>query len=126
MFKWILVSALSILCLSACAGLGSSKSDVAPSEAAQKIEAGALVLDVRTPQEFDQGHIKGALNIPHRQIERELSKLEHAKRGEIVVYCAKGIRAASAQAVLKANGFEKVYNAGGYSDLAGLPGLAAD
>ena len=76
---------------------------------------GALVIDVRTPQEFGSGHVKGAVNIPLSTLPH---KLESLKRGKaIVVYCASGARSASAKGLLERNGFSEVYNGGGYHTL---------
>ncbi|MGS0730523.1 rhodanese-like domain-containing protein, partial [Shewanella sp. 0m-11] len=45
----------------------------------QKIEAGALVVDVRTPEEFAQGHLPNAINIPYQQIDSAFAKQQIAK-----------------------------------------------
>jgi len=67
-----------------------------------------VVLDVRTSGEFASGHIAGALHIPHTQVSRRLKQLEPYREREIVVYCARGPRAYSAEAALRQAGFAKV------------------
>jgi phage shock protein E len=74
-----------------------------------------LILDVRTQQEYNSGHYKSARNIPHDQIERHIQELEQWKNSPVIVYCHAGSRAAFAERVLKAHGFCKVVNGGGYA-----------
>lgn len=63
-----------------------------------------LLLDVRTPEEFAQGHLPGAVLIPHDQLASRLAELE----GEpwVLIYCRSGARATKAQAVLEQAGIE--------------------
>lgn len=76
---------------------------------------GAIILDVRTKNEFQGGHIKGAVNIPLQVLQANLSKLKKDK--PIITCCASGMRSASARGVLKSNGFTEVYNGGGWNSL---------
>ena len=86
------------------------------------ISEGALVLDVRTPGEFASGHVKEAKLIPVQELSGRLAEVEKLTGGDkqkpIVVYCAAGRRAAQAKDMLQRAGYQKVLNAGGYSDLA--------
>ena len=82
------------------------------------IEHGALVIDVRTLGEFNEGHIKGSLNIPLDEINQAMLWLQ--KDVPAVVVCASGTRSASAIMILKANGFEKVYNGGSWDSLGNI------
>ena len=75
---------------------------------------GAQIIDVRTPAEFKNGHIKQSKNIPLQQLQSEMKKLDLKK--PIITCCASGARSASAKSILKQNGFE-VYNGGGWSSL---------
>ncbi len=78
--------------------------------AAKKIVAdGGLLLDVRSPEEFADGHIEGARNIPVNEIGAALATLPKDKA--IVVYCAVGRRAAKAADELAGAGFT-VHNLG--------------
>lgn len=79
------------------------------------IAEGALVIDVRTPGEYKDGHIKGSLNIPMNDIKEAMSWL--IKDAPIIVCCASGSRSAEAKKILEANGYEKVYNGGSWNDL---------
>lgn len=69
-----------------------------------------IVLDVRTPEEFTQGHIKNSQNIDfyNSNFSQEISKLE--KKNLYLVYCRSGRRSAGAAEQMKALGFEKVAN----------------
>lgn len=73
----------------------------------------ALLLDVRTQEEFAARHLEGALNIPIDELEKRLGELKDRKATDIVVYCQSGGRAAKAAALLKDAGFTKVSNLGG-------------
>ena len=82
------------------------------------IENGALIVDVRTSGEFKDGHIKGALNVPLDEIGDAMSWLQ--KDVPTVVVCASGSRSGQAVMILKANGFEKVYNGGAWDSLGDI------
>lgn len=71
-----------------------------------------LVVDVRTPQEFRQGAVPGAVNIPLDDLQRSLTELGSKER-EITLYCASGARSAYGQRMLNQLGFLKVRNGGG-------------
>ena len=79
------------------------------------IENGALIIDVRTHEEYKEGHIEGSLNIPLSEIGEAMTWLQ--KDVPTVVVCASGSRSAHAVMVLKANGYEKVYNGGSWDSL---------
>lgn len=64
-----------------------------------------LVLDVRTPDEYKQGHVPGAVNIPHTEVANRLAELGNKKDRNMVLYCEKGGRAAKAADVLMKEGF---------------------
>lgn len=89
---------------------GSSKVDLR-----EVVSRGATIVDVRTPQEYAAGSIKGAINIPVAALQHKLSAV--SKKKPVIVYCASGARSASAKAILERNGFQEVYNGGGFSSL---------
>jgi len=94
---------------------GGAQTSIAPGELAKLIQAGKapLILDVRSPKEYAEGHIPGSVNIPYDQLADHLSELHAAKTDEIVVHCASGYRAGKA---------EKVLHEAGYSDVRDLDG----
>lgn len=81
-----------------------------------RVAKGALLVDVRSAEEFRAGHVPGAVNIPHTEIEQRLSELGAPNEKDIVLYCGSGRRAGIAQEALVHKGFERVFNAGGYSE----------
>jgi phage shock protein E len=81
------------------------------------IKSGAKIIDVRTESEFLEGHLEGAQNIAHDQLESHLQELESYKQKDLIVYCKSGGRSDFAMKLLNANGFENVINAGGYSEI---------
>ncbi len=85
-----------------------------------KIKNGAKILDVRTPEEFRQGHYPNAINIPVDRIAARVAELGRDKSIPIVAYCASGGRSASAQRSLVALGFTDVTNAGGLGDMPNM------
>lgn len=76
----------------------------------------AVVLDVRTAQEYQMGHIEGAVNIPLDQIDRAATELAGKK---LYVHCASGTRSRQAVAQLKAAGFADAQNIGGITSWRG-------
>ncbi|MEI8259406.1 MAG: rhodanese-like domain-containing protein [Deltaproteobacteria bacterium] len=81
-----------------------------------KIRAGARVVDVRTREEFVDGHYQSAVNIPVSELATRLTELG-AKTDPVVLYCASGARSAAAARLLKTSGFVDVINAGGLADM---------
>lgn len=80
-------------------------------ELKEKIQNGALLLDVREVDEYKSGHAKGSVNIPLFLLPGEMGKLDRNK--PIVVVCLSGGRSAQAVNLLKSQGFE-AYNGGGW------------
>ncbi len=83
---------------------------------ADKIKAGARVVDVRTREEFVDGHHPLAVNIPVGELATRLGELGD-KTSPLVLYCASGARSAAAAKLLKNSGFVDVINAGGLADV---------
>jgi len=80
------------------------------SEAKQMIETNPnlVILDVRTQEEYDEGHLENAVLIPVSELESRLDELD--VEDEILVYCRSGVRSATASQTLVDNGFSSVYN----------------
>jgi phage shock protein E len=81
----------------------------------ERIEAGAVILDVRNPDEFRSGAFPGALNIPVGVLPARLQEIPRGR--PVVVYCAAGVRAATAARILQQAGYADVVNAGGLRDM---------
>lgn len=76
------------------------------------IDSGAVVIDVRTPQEFNGGHLDNAVNIPVEDLSR--ADLSFVDKGDhIVVYCRSGNRSGNAKQILLTKGYKHVHNGGG-------------
>lgn len=80
------------------------------------LEKGAIIVDVRSPQEFATGHINGSSNIPLPQLSKQISQLKQTGK-PIITCCASGMRSANAASQLKNAGIEAV-NGGGWHSLA--------
>lgn len=105
----LLVSAT--LLLSGCSSTGGAITDMNASEFSAKTqEAGVVVLDVRTRDEFNQGHITGAINIDVETdtFENEVSKLD--KNATYAVYCRSGRRSLLAVDAMAGFGFTTMFN----------------
>lgn len=69
-----------------------------------------MLIDVRSKQEYKEGHLDGSINIPLFDIKRDIINYVKDKKKVIVVYCDAGIRSLKAQKVLNAQGYTNVYN----------------
>lgn len=76
-----------------------------------RVERGAVLLDVRTAEDFASGHVEGAINIPLDQLDERMGELG-TKDQSVVVYCRSGKRSASARQMLHAAGFTTVLDLG--------------
>jgi phage shock protein E len=81
------------------------------------IHAGALLVDVRSPAEYSEGHLPGAVNIPDTQFAERIGKFGQNKNRQIVLYCTTGIRAMVVELKLKGIGYKNVLNAYSYKDM---------
>ena len=93
----------------------SQISEIDTSTAADLIAAGAAVLDVREPDEFDQGALAGVVHIPRGHLEAQVEGRLLDKDATVVVYCAGGVRSAFAAKTLGEMGYTNVLSmAGGF------------
>ena len=74
------------------------------------IKQGAIVIDVRSPQEFAEGHIPGAICIPEYNTQREIKNKVPNIDSLIILYCDSGVRSKNAQKRLQKMGYRQVYN----------------
>jgi len=80
------------------------------------ISEGAFLVDVRTPMEFAEGHVKGSVNIPLNNVASQLAKFKNKKN--IVVFCRSGGRSSQAKGILEQNGFTNVINGGTWNHVS--------
>lgn len=115
---WELFLALAII-LALLAGSGLSQKvlgfkELQPAQATQMINREkAVVLDVREEQEFKQGHIVNAINVPLSELEARLKSLEKFRGRPIITTCQTGDRSARASAILQKQGFSPVFKIAG-------------
>lgn len=81
----------------------------------EAIKDGAYLVDVRTPSEFADGSVKGAVNIPLDKVPTELSKFKGKEN--IVVFCRSGNRSGQAKSILEQNGIQNVINGGTWQNV---------
>ena len=98
-----------VAALTGCSG-GSlpASGNVSNADAQKVIDAGAQIVDVRTPAEFQGGVIAGAKNIPLDELPAAVGTLDKSK--PVLLYCATGSRSVTAMQMLQSAGFERVYN----------------
>ena len=117
--RYVAVLVLAVLTL---AGVTACAEDT---PTATTLDAGgATVLDVRTPAEYAEGHLEGAVNIDVQDEAGFAASLEDLDPlATYIVYCRTGNRSATAIALMAERGFENLTNAGGLQDAAGATGL---
>ncbi len=115
---------LVLLSVFACLGCASelSKSTQAvtasqPTASATTAPSAEIVIDVRSQEEWDSGHVEQAIHIPHTEIADRIAEVTEDKNAKIVLYCAAGGRAGKAKTTLEELGFTNVENAGGFDDV---------
>ena len=83
-----------------------------------KNTAGAVLLDVRSPQEYREGHIPGSQNVPLQQLDK-VEEVTENKDTVLYVYCRSGARSRQAVSLLQAMGYTNVHNIGGIAAYSG-------
>lgn len=73
-----------------------------------------IIIDVRTEDEYTQGHIKGAINIPYDQLRQYQDKIMAYKDQQVILYCRSGSRAEIAASTLQELGFTKLIDLNGH------------
>ncbi|MCU7549301.1 rhodanese-like domain-containing protein [Chitinophagaceae bacterium LB-8] len=76
----------------------------------------AAIVDVRTPEEFAQGHYPGAVNIPLNQVSERIGELKDIEK-PIIAYCRSGNRSGMAVSIMIQNGIMEAFNGGALEDL---------
>jgi len=104
--KKIISIFIIFLILTACS---QKYETIATNRALELIDDGAIVIDVREIDEFNQGHIVGAINLPLNQIDT----ITYDKDTTIILYCATGVRSQEAVKKLSDMGYTNLYNLDG-------------
>ena len=117
--------ALATMFTVACHGAPAEPGETITPEIMAAIESQALIVDVRTPEEFADGHYPGAINIPHDTILEGLEQLGVTEETPVILYCRSGNRSGQAEQALQKQGFTKARNAGGLEALLSATALEA-
>lgn len=79
-------------------------------ELIKKVNEGAILLDVRTRQEFIESHLDGSILIPYYEISKKIENIIPNKKQTIIVYCQNGGRSIKAYKILNRLGYSNIYN----------------
>ena len=109
------VSALLVLVVLLSLTLACRAGKVDPSVVREKIKAGALVVDVRSPGEFGSGHLSAALNLPLDEIATALPRRVPDKNQVLLLHCQSGIRSSLAKQKLRRLGYARAFNLGSFA-----------
>lgn len=89
-------------------------------DALAHLKTGALVIDVRSPGEFNSGHIPTAINIPVEEIETALPRRFKDKNQVLLLHCQSGMRSGAAKRKLAGLGYANAFNLGSYARAAAI------
>lgn len=105
-----------VIFLTGCAG--SSYQEMSPKDAySMMVTEDVFVVDVRTLEEFNTGHLDGAINVPVDSVKSDFSdKVTDNKDSKIIIYCQSGRRAVDALNMLSGMGYTNLYTFGGIND----------
>lgn len=111
-----LLAALFLLVLSN--GCAAQVADISQTELLRRINANYahIILDVRTPEEYKEGHLPGAVNIPFDRLDSRLAEIDPYKSKEVVLYCGSGGRVIIAALILRSAGFKNLLHLDGDMD----------
>ena len=83
-----------------------------------------ILVDVRTPAEFQYGNVPGSMNIPLDEVPNRVEEFK-AMQGTIIIFCVSGVRSGQAAAFLGMYGVDNIYNGGAWTDVNHLKYHAA-
>ena len=117
MMKKLLAAAISAVAITISFVAYANTAPQTEQSAVQQEKAKGVWIDVRSAEEFNAGHLQGAVNIPHDKIIEGVIAIGSNKDAPINLYCRSGRRAEAALTELKNAGYTNVTNHGGYEDL---------
>ena len=88
---------------------------ISPAKARELIQAGAVVVDVRSVPEFRSESIPGVVNVPLDEVESRIEAVAPDKTKPVLLHCKSGGRSAMATSILKRKGYTQVHNLGSFS-----------
>ena len=118
--KKILLILFAVLLLTGCEETTTSTKintikSIDCDEEKELVEKGALLIDVREDDEYNEAHLENAINIPYGSIVSKIAEYAKDKGQDIILYCKSGKRASIAADSLKDAGYTSIYNLGGIS-----------
>lgn len=123
MFKHVTFWILSLLSFSA---YSSNISNISQQELREANTKSVVIVDVRTPQEFQQGHVPNAINVPLSEIIENPAILKSSKEKAIVLYCRSGYRAGKAAEALQKEGHQNLRHLEGHMQSWSDTGLSVE
>ena len=112
---WLIVAALVIGVL-----VFQRASFISADKARQLLQQGALVIDVRGPDEFNSRHLPGALNMPMGSLSAEVPRRFPDKNQPLLLHCVSGTRSGIARRQLAGMGYKNAFNLGSYGRAEGI------
>lgn len=88
------------------------RGQISPGDTLSYLKDGALVIDVRSPGEFNSGHLSAAINIPLDELDTAIAERVKDKNQVLLLHCQSGIRSAMARRKLLGMGYARVFNLG--------------
>lgn len=86
------------------------RKDIMQSEIKSFMSKGAILIDVRSPQEYNEGHLDNSILLPEYEIIKKIEGIIPNKNAKIILYCSSGTRSKKAQDELEKLGYKNVYN----------------
>ena len=96
---------------------GIQNGDITIEELNNKVAQGAILLDVRSNQEYKEGHLQGAINIPNYELRNRVQREIPKKNQLVVIYCQYGGRSRNAYNMMKNMGYTNICNLSGGLDM---------
>ena len=116
LFRLVLMWGCAAAAVCGCGRPETSSKGIPEEQASGINRKNAILLDVRSPEEYAEGHLQGAVNIPHDRIAGEIGGLAPDKTAAIILYCRSGRRADTALKTLRKMGYEDLQNLGSLED----------
>ena len=86
------------------------RKDIMQSEIKSLMSKGAILIDVRSPQEYNEGHLDNSILLPEYEILKKIEDIIPNKNTKIILYCSSGTRSKKAQEELEKMGYKNIYN----------------
>ena len=118
---WIILAGVIVAFL-----LVKRLTQITPATAREWLNKGALVIDVRSPEEFQERHLPGVINIPLDRLGDEIARHAPDKAQPLLLHCRSGNRSSMGTSTLKKLGYQHVFNLGSYGRAEEIVGSQAE